>query len=171
MSLLVLVGWTATAVGTVLGIPQLVRLARTRNVEGLSLAGWQAILAINLGWTAHGIRIGQPPQIVASAFSLVATLPILYLLARELGRRTLPTLLPGLGLAAVMIGDSDCVPSSRPPSCRCPRWRLPAMAHRQQRRSSGPLIRNGAPPREEGPRCVPSIDQLQPDVEPQPSQT
>jgi uncharacterized protein with PQ loop repeat len=104
MSLLVLVGWTATAVGTVLGIPQLVRLARTRNVEGLSLVGWQAILAINLGWTAHGIRIGQPPQIEASAFSLVATLPILYLLARELGRRTLPTLLPGLGLAAVMIG-------------------------------------------------------------------
>jgi len=104
MSLLVLVGWTATAVGTVLGIPQLVRLARTRNVEGLSLVGWQAILAINLGWTAHGIRIGQPPQIVASAFSLVATLPILYMLARELGRRTLPTLLPGLGLAAVMIG-------------------------------------------------------------------
>ena len=49
MSLLVLVGWTATAVGTVLGIPQLVRLARTRNVEGLSLVGWQAILAINLG--------------------------------------------------------------------------------------------------------------------------
>jgi len=92
MSLLVLVGWTATAVGTVLGIPQLVRLARTRNVEGLSLVGWQAILAINLGWTAHGIRIGQPPQIVASAFSLVATLPILYMLARELGRRTLPTL-------------------------------------------------------------------------------
>lgn len=70
----------------------------------LSLVGWQAVLAINLGWTAHGIRIGQPPQIVASAFSLVATLPILYLLARELGRRTLPTLLPGLGLAAVMIG-------------------------------------------------------------------
>jgi hypothetical protein len=41
---------------------------------------------------------------VASAFSLVATLPILYMLARELGRRTLPTLLPGLSLAAVMIG-------------------------------------------------------------------
>jgi uncharacterized protein with PQ loop repeat len=34
----------------------------------------------------------------------VATLPILYLLARELFRRTLPTLLPGLGLAAAMIG-------------------------------------------------------------------
>ena len=104
MSLLVLVGWTATAVGTVLGIPQLVRTARTRNIEGLSLIGWQAILAINIGWTAHGIRIGQPPQIMASALSLVATVPILHILSRELGRRSLMTFLPGLGLAAMMIG-------------------------------------------------------------------
>jgi uncharacterized protein with PQ loop repeat len=104
MSLLVLVGWTATAVGTVLGIPQLVRTARTRNIEGLSLVGWQAILAINIGWTAHGIRIGQPPQIVASALSLVATVPILHILSRELGRRTIPAFLPGIALAAAMIG-------------------------------------------------------------------
>jgi uncharacterized protein with PQ loop repeat len=104
MSLLVLVGWTATAVGTILGLPQLVRTARTRNTEGLSLVGWQAILAINLGWAAHGIRIGQPPQIVASAMSLIATVPILYFLSRELGRRTVLTFLPGLGLAATMIG-------------------------------------------------------------------
>jgi uncharacterized protein with PQ loop repeat len=112
MTLLVLVGWTATAVGTVLGIPQLVRTARTRNVEGLSLIGWQAILAINLGWTAHGIRIGQPPQIVASALSLVATVPILYLLSRQLGRRTLPAFLPGLALAAAMIAVEQFLGSS-----------------------------------------------------------
>ncbi|MHB1009442.1 MAG: SemiSWEET family sugar transporter [Propionibacteriaceae bacterium] len=104
MSLLVLVGWTATVVGTVLGIPQLVRTARTRNVEGLSLLGWQAILAINLGWTAHGIRIGQPPQILASALSLVATVPILTILSRELGRRTLVSFVPGLALAVAMVG-------------------------------------------------------------------
>jgi uncharacterized protein with PQ loop repeat len=103
MSLLVLVGWTATAVGTVLGIPQLIRTARTRNIEGLSLVGWQAILAINIGWTAHGIRIDQPPQFMASALSLVATVPILHILSRQLGRRTFPAFLPGLGLAAAMI--------------------------------------------------------------------
>ena len=112
MSLLVLVGWTATAVGTVLGIPQLVRTARTRNIEGLSLVGWQAILAINIGWTAHGIRIGQPPQIMASALSLVATVPILLILSRELGRRSLPTFLPGLGLAAAMIGVDQLLGSA-----------------------------------------------------------
>ncbi len=112
MSLLVLVGWMATVVGTVLGIPQLVRTARTRNIEGLSLVGWQAILAINIGWTAHGIRIGQPPQIMASALSLVATVPILHILSRELGRRSVIAFLPGLGLAALMIGVDQLLGSA-----------------------------------------------------------
>ncbi|HET7724676.1 MAG TPA: hypothetical protein VFK68_08560, partial [Propionibacteriaceae bacterium] len=58
----------------------------------------------NLGWTAHGIRIGQPPQILASALSLVATVPILAILSLELGRRTVVSFLPGLALALAMIG-------------------------------------------------------------------
>jgi uncharacterized protein with PQ loop repeat len=103
MSLVVVVGWLATAVGTVLGLPQLVRLARTRNVDGLSLIGWQAILAINLGWASHGLKIGQWPQIFTSTVGLVSTLPILFLMAREAKKAYVPTLLPGLGLAATMI--------------------------------------------------------------------
>ena len=112
MSVLVLVGWSATAVGTVLGIPQLLRTARTRNVEGLSLVAWQAILAVNLGWAAHGLRIGQPPQYVASILSLFATVPILHILSRELGRRSLVTFLGGLGLAAAMIGVDQLLGSA-----------------------------------------------------------
>jgi uncharacterized protein with PQ loop repeat len=103
MSPVELFGWLGTLVGTVLGLPQLIRLARTRSIEGLSLAGWQAMLAVNIGWTAHGISIGQPPQIITSAFSLLATVPILFLMARELQRRLLPILLPGLLFAAAMI--------------------------------------------------------------------
>ncbi|WP_426518802.1 SemiSWEET family sugar transporter [Diaminobutyricibacter sp. McL0618] len=98
-----LVGWAGTLTGIVLGLPQLVRLARTKNVEGLSLRAWQAMLAVNLGWTAHGIHIGQPPQIVASALSLVATVPILYLMSRQLHRSFVLTLVPGLILTAIMI--------------------------------------------------------------------
>jgi uncharacterized protein with PQ loop repeat len=96
-------GWAGTLTAIILGLPQLVRLARTRNVEGLSLPAWQAFLAVGVGWTAHGITIGQPPQIVASALSLASTVPILYLLSRQLGRNFLLTLVPGLALAAVMI--------------------------------------------------------------------
>jgi uncharacterized protein with PQ loop repeat len=36
VSVVILVGWAAALVGTILGLPQMVRLARTRNVEGLS---------------------------------------------------------------------------------------------------------------------------------------
>jgi uncharacterized protein with PQ loop repeat len=103
MSPVDLFGWLGTLVGTVLGLPQLARLARTRNIEGLSLVGWQAMLAVNIGWTVHGISIGQPPQIITSAFSLLATVPILFLMSRALQRRLLPILLPGLLLAAAMI--------------------------------------------------------------------
>lgn len=97
-------GWAGTLTAILLGLPQLIRLARTRNVEGLSLPAWQAFLAVGIGWTAHGITIGQAPQIVASALSLASTIPILYLLSRHLQRNFLITLLPGLVLAAIMIG-------------------------------------------------------------------
>lgn len=97
-------GWAGTLTAILLGLPQLIRLARTRNVEGLSLPAWQAFLAVGIGWTSHGIIIGQPPQIVASALSLASTIPILYLLARQLRRNLLATLLPGLLLAAAMVG-------------------------------------------------------------------
>lgn len=55
-----IVGWSATVLGTILGVPQLVRLLRTRSVAGLSLIAWQATLSINIGWTVHGLLIGQP---------------------------------------------------------------------------------------------------------------
>jgi uncharacterized protein with PQ loop repeat len=98
-----LTGWLATLVGITLGLPQVLRLVRTRRVEGLSLTAWQAWMVVNLSWTAHGISIGQPPQILTSALSLCSTVPILYLMARELRRRLLPVLLPGLLGAAALI--------------------------------------------------------------------
>ena len=81
-----IVGWGAALVGTVLGLPQVYRLARTRNVEGLSLPAWQAILALNIAWTSHGVILGQPNMIVPNVLGLGSTLPILILMSRELGR-------------------------------------------------------------------------------------
>ncbi len=98
-----LLGWVATVVGTVLALPQLVRLARTRNIEGLSLVGWQTALVLNLAWTAHGISIGQLPQILSSSLALFSTVPILVMMAHELGRGVVATVLPAIAVAAVMI--------------------------------------------------------------------
>lgn len=103
MSPVDLLGWVATVLGTVLAIPQLVRLARTRSVEGLSLVGWQTALVLNLIWTSHGISIGQLPQVLSSFLALFTTIPILVLLARELGRPLVRTVLPALAVAAALI--------------------------------------------------------------------
>jgi uncharacterized protein with PQ loop repeat len=97
------IGWLATVTGIILGLPQALRLVRTRRVDGLSLTAWQGWLVLNLSYTAHGISIGQPPQILTSALSLCSTVPILYLLARGLQRRVLPVLLPGLLGAGILI--------------------------------------------------------------------
>lgn len=96
-------GWAAACTGILLGLPQLLRLVRTRRVDGLSLTAWQAFLVVNLSWAAHGIAIGQPPQAITSTLSLCSTVPILVLLARELGRGLPSVLLPALAGAAAMI--------------------------------------------------------------------
>ena len=103
MSLVILVGWAAALVGTVLGLPQMIRLARTRNVEGLSLPAWQIILGLNIGWTSHGIILGQLNLILPNIFGLVSTLPILFLMSRELGRPLPKVMLPGIVLGIGMI--------------------------------------------------------------------
>lgn len=103
MTLAVLVGWSATFVGAVLGFPQLWRLVRTRNVEGLSLFAWQSILVMNLIWFAHGLRIDQPPQLVVNTIGACSTVPIVVLLARSAGRTLWRAIVPCLLTAAVIM--------------------------------------------------------------------
>jgi uncharacterized protein with PQ loop repeat len=75
VSVVEVIGWVATVSGTILGLPQVLRLVRTGRVEGLSLTAWQAMLVVNVSWTAHGISIGQVPQILTGALSLCSTSP------------------------------------------------------------------------------------------------
>jgi uncharacterized protein with PQ loop repeat len=106
------VGWAGSMSGIILGLPQVLRLVRTGRVEGLSLTAWQAMLVVNLSWTAHGLSIGQVPQVLTSALSLCSTVPILYLMARELRRHVLPVLLPGLVAAGALIAVDQLLGSA-----------------------------------------------------------
>ena len=103
MTEVILVGWVAALVGTVLGLPQMIRLARTRNIEGLSLPAWQLILGLNIGWTSHGVILGQLNLILPNVLGLVSTLPILFLMSRELDRPLPRVLVPGILLGIGMI--------------------------------------------------------------------
>lgn len=96
------VGWLAVAIGMSVSFPQLVRLARTRTVDGLSLTSWRSILAMNIAWAAHGVRLEQFALILTNTIGLCSTLPILYLLARQLHRNLITLALPSLVVAAAM---------------------------------------------------------------------
>jgi uncharacterized protein with PQ loop repeat len=97
------VGWLAVGIGMSVAVPQLVRLARTRKVDGLSLTAWRSVLAMNIAWAAHGVRLEQFALILTNSIGLCSTLPILYLLARQFRRNLLTLVLPSLVVAAAMI--------------------------------------------------------------------
>lgn len=108
----VVVGWVAVCVGMIVALPQLVRLARTHRVDGLSLTSWRSILAMNLAWAAHGIRLGAPALIITNAIGLCSTLPILYLLSRQFSRRLIPLLVPSVVVAGAMIAVDNILGSA-----------------------------------------------------------
>lgn len=97
-------GWAAAVAGISLGIPQLVRLLRTRDVHGISVPAWQALLAVNLGFGIHGIILGQWNMILTNVFALGTTVPMLVLLARELKRPLWRLLAPGVLGMALLVG-------------------------------------------------------------------
>jgi uncharacterized protein with PQ loop repeat len=99
----VVVGWLAVAVGMCVAVPQLVRLARTRKVAGLSLTAWRSILVANIAWAAHGVRLEQFALILSNSVGLCSTLLILFLLARQFRRNLIVLMLPSLVVAAAMI--------------------------------------------------------------------
>lgn len=106
------VGWVAVALGMSVAVPQLVRLARTRKVDGLSLTAWRSILVANIAWAAHGIRLEQFAMVLSNTIGLCSTLPILFLLSRQFRRNLLTLVLPSLVVAAAMITVDHLVGSA-----------------------------------------------------------
>lgn len=102
MSAVAVLGWCAVVVGMVVGLPQLVRLVRTRRVDGLSLTAWRTILAANLAWGAHGVRLGQVTMVLSNAIALCTTTAIVALLARRFHRPVLVLMAPSIVVAALM---------------------------------------------------------------------
>ena len=104
MSGIAILGWLAALTATLLGVPQAVRLWRTRITAGLSLAAWQFMLVLNLSWTSHGLLIGQPNMVVPNALAITSTLPVLVLVSRDRGLPLWRVLLPPLVGTLLLIG-------------------------------------------------------------------
>lgn len=98
-----IIGWIATAVAMLLGVPQIVRLVRTNyNTDGLSLLLWQAILTINLGWLVHGVLIGAANMIVTNLVGLASTTTIIFMISRARGLNLAKVVAPGIAGAIAL---------------------------------------------------------------------
>lgn len=89
-------GWACAALGSVLAVPQFVKLSRDRDTAGLSLVLWQLNVAIGLGWVVHGWLGGWWNMIVPNAVSAVLALFVLRMVRRA--RRLRPLATYGLGV-------------------------------------------------------------------------
>ncbi len=71
MSFLVIWGWVCAAVGSVVSVPQLVRLLRGRTSAGLSPLMWELNTAAAIGWAVHGVNTGMLNIIIPNAIMAV----------------------------------------------------------------------------------------------------
>ncbi|MFZ0530192.1 MAG: PQ-loop domain-containing transporter [Propionicimonas sp.] len=103
MDPVIVIGWAAALTATLLGLPQAVRLLRTRHVDGISLLSWQCLFVINIAWASHGVLIEKLNMILPNLLAMSCTLPVLFLIAKGRGLRLSRVLLPPIGFAVLMI--------------------------------------------------------------------
>lgn len=98
-----ILGWVCAALGSVGLLPQTIKLLRDRDTEGISLWFWQALLAIAIAWSHHGVKIGQANMVVPNVIMTLTCLVTLWLLMRDRGLAALPTFAPSFVLTAALI--------------------------------------------------------------------
>ena len=74
-----ILGLVAAGLTTVSFVPQLLRIIRTKNVEGISLAMYLVFFAGVLMWLTYGVLINSLAVTVANAVTALLVLAILIL--------------------------------------------------------------------------------------------
>ena len=82
MKLADLLGLAAATLTTGCFVPQVVRLWRTRNAEGISLVTFAAFSAGVALWLGYGLILGALPIILSNAITLVLAIAIIVLTVR-----------------------------------------------------------------------------------------
>lgn len=109
MDLAALLGGLGTLIGLVRALPQLVRLARTRDAHGVSLDTAATSSVVSFGWATYGVLTEQLPVTLATGSSGIV-FALITLLALRLGRhgrelRTAPLWLVVLAACAGVAGS------------------------------------------------------------------
>lgn len=82
MKLVDFLGLAAATLTTGCFVPQVVRLWRTRNAEGISLVTFAAFSAGVALWLGYGLILGALPIILSNAITLVLAIAIIVLTVR-----------------------------------------------------------------------------------------
>jgi uncharacterized protein with PQ loop repeat len=98
-----ILGWIGAATGSLVALPQVVRILRTGATTGVSPLTWRLLIGVNLAWMAHGVMTHHPNIVVSNTVYALCTSAILILLWRHRGIRLWQLFVPGILLGALMV--------------------------------------------------------------------
>jgi uncharacterized protein with PQ loop repeat len=98
-----ILGWIGAATGSLVALPQVVRILRTSVTTGISPLTWRLLIGVNLAWMAHGVITHHPNIVVSNTVYALCTAMILILLWRHRGIRLWQLFVPGILLGALMV--------------------------------------------------------------------
>ena len=78
-----LVGWLGVATGFLVAPPQLLKIIRTKSVDGISTLTYISLVTALIFYLLHAIYIRSPVFITAQSINLVTNGAILILLLRK----------------------------------------------------------------------------------------
>ena len=83
MTLGVLVGWLGVAFGLLVAPPQLIKIIKNHNTQGISILTYTALVLALTCYLVHAVYIHSPVFIAAQAINLVTNSAIWVLLIRR----------------------------------------------------------------------------------------
>jgi uncharacterized protein with PQ loop repeat len=98
-----ILGWIGAATGSLVALPQVIRILRTGATTGISPLTWRLMVGVNLAWMAHGVISHHPNIVVSNTVYALCTSTILILLWRHRGIRLWQLFIPGILLGALMV--------------------------------------------------------------------
>jgi uncharacterized protein with PQ loop repeat len=98
-----ILGWIGAATGSLVALPQVVRILRSGATTGISPLTWRLLVGVNLAWMAHGVITHHPNIVVSNTVYALCTSMILILLWRHRGIRLWQLFVPGILLGALML--------------------------------------------------------------------
>ena len=72
-----ILGWIGAATGSLVALPQVVRILRTGATTGVSPLTWRLLVGVNLAWMSHGVMTHHPNIVVSNIVYALCTSTIL----------------------------------------------------------------------------------------------